>query len=159
MRLSDLRMNSWHSVDEYVLSPLHSEAEVTPQDSVSQTGSVKSKLSSTSLKRSLQEAKRKAAVAQYSTSETASSASQKGQRSTRTRITRSNCAKGIRAQTGTSQTRTRTSAKEKRERGGCHFPPKPSRNSSTRTRNIRTIIYRRQAKQSPKHRNRQGQQH
>ena len=56
-------MNSWHLVDEYVLSPLHSEAEVTPQDSVSQIGSVKSKSSSTSSKRSLQEAKRKAAVA------------------------------------------------------------------------------------------------
>ena len=56
-------MNGWHLVDEYVLSPLHSEAEVTPQDSVSQIGSVKSKSSSTSSKRSLQEAKRKAAVA------------------------------------------------------------------------------------------------
>ena len=56
-------MNSWLLVDEYVLSPLHSEAEVTSQDSVSQIGSVKSKSSSTSSKRSLQEAKRKAAVA------------------------------------------------------------------------------------------------
>ena len=56
-------MYSWHLVDEYVLSPLHTEAEVTPQDSVSQIGSVKSKSSSTSSKRSLQEAKRKAAVA------------------------------------------------------------------------------------------------
>ena len=56
-------MNSWHLVDEYVLSPLHSEAEVTPQDSVSQISSVKSKSSSTSSKRSLQEAQRKAAVA------------------------------------------------------------------------------------------------
>ena len=56
-------MNGWHLVDEYVLSPLHSEAEVTPQDSVSQIGSEKSKSSSTSSKRSLEGAKRKAAVA------------------------------------------------------------------------------------------------
>ena len=56
-------MNSWHLVDEYVLLPLHSEAEVTPEDSVSQIGSVNSKSSSTSSKRCFQEAKRKAAVA------------------------------------------------------------------------------------------------
>ena len=56
-------MNTWHLVNEYVLSLLHSEAEVTPHESVSQISSAKSKFSSTSSKRTLQEAKRKAAVA------------------------------------------------------------------------------------------------
>ena len=70
IKISDPRMNNqetWHLVDECVLSPLHGSVEVTPEDSVSNASQVNSghsgtSSSSSSSSKRRREAKIKAAI-------------------------------------------------------------------------------------------------
>ena len=124
---------SWHLVDECVISPLHSSLEVTPEDSVSRVSQVdsgrsralSSSTTSSSSSKRRRDAKIKAAIANLQAKQLAERV--KRDNEVREQEFQEEMAqKGIRVETGMSKARTRPTAKEKRRRNGCDFRPKSS---------------------------------
>ena len=123
---------SWHLVDECVISPLHSSLEVTPEDSVSRVSQVdsgrsralSSSTTSSSSSKRRRDAKIKAAIANLQAKQLAE------------RVKRDNEVREQEFQEEMAQkelewklewkARTRPTAKEKRRRNGCDFRPKSS---------------------------------